>query len=237
MTINVTIVPILDNNYAYIIYDTQTAVTGVIDPGEAKPVMDALKQQDLHLDWVINTHHHWDHTDGNRPLIDRYKARWAAPAECGDADIILTESELFYFGDTPFEILWTPGHTAGHICLFSREDGLLFSGDTLFSMGCGRLFEGTAEDMFMGMRKIKSLPLQTQIYCGHEYTLSNGEFAAHLMPDNTDIQTRLRQVRALRADNISTIPVTLETELKTNPFLMATSAEELGRYRAQKDKF
>jgi len=237
MTAEITIVPILNDNYAYIVFDPQTAVTGVIDPGEAEPVVEMLDRVNLHLDWVINTHHHWDHTNGNKALIERYGAKWAAPKECGDADIVLNEGESFYLGGIAFEILWTPGHTEGHVCLFCRQEHILFSGDTLFSMGCGRLFEGTAQDMFMSINKIKALPAQTKIYCGHEYTLSNGEFAAYLMPDNADICEQLSIVKTLRRNKLPTIPFTLHTELKTNPFLMATSFKELGDYRAQKDKF
>lgn len=237
MALDITVVPILQDNYAYIICDRQTVMTGVIDPGEAQPIMDVLKQKDLRLDWVINTHHHWDHTDGNEALIEKYGARWAAPAECGDPDIVLTESELFYFGDTPFEILWTPGHTEGHVCLFDRNDNALFSGDTLFSMGCGRIFEGTAEEMYKGIKKIKALPKRTTMYCGHEYTKSNGEFARHILPDNEDIKIRMEEVTRLRQDGKPTIPVTLEKELKTNPFLLADSADQFADWRKQKDRF
>jgi hydroxyacylglutathione hydrolase len=225
------VLPILSDNYAFIIRSGDQV--GVIDPGEAQPFIDFLDDKGWDLDVVINTHHHWDHTDGNQGLIDRYHARWAAPAECGQADEILEEGTPFQFGDTEFQIIHGSGHTKGHVSLYSAADHVLFSGDNLFAMGCGRLFEDTAEAMFDGLQKLKSLPSETLVYFGHEYTASNAKFAAHLFPDNQDILARCGEV----SNQIQTIPTRLADELKTNPFLLAETVEQFTDYRKQKDDF
>lgn len=235
MSLTVTMIPVLEDNYAYLVQSG--GETGIIDPGEAQPVIDRLEQNGLSLDWVVNTHHHWDHTDGNRALLDRYKARWAAPAECGAADEALAEGTLFHFGDTVFDVFSTPGHTDGHVCLYNKADGVLFSGDTLFSMGCGRLFEGTPEEMFKSLQKIRSLPGNTRVYCGHEYTLSNAEFARHILPGSAAIQNRYDEIKDLRAAGRPTVPVSLSQELQTNPFLIADSVGEFTVWRKRKDNF
>jgi len=228
---DVSIVPILDDNYAYVIQSG--GLVGVIDPGEAKPIIDYLNDRDLTLDWVINTHKHGDHIDGNAQLIEKYNAKLAAPAECGDADITLQDGVPFKFGDTSFDITLTVGHTSGHIILFDPMYRVLFSGDTLFSMGCGRLFEGSANDMFPAMQYIKSLPPETAIYCGHEYTASNAKFACSVMPNDKDVQARAVEIMGQQC----TMPALLATELKTNPFLMAGNVDEFAQYRTAKDNF
>lgn len=230
--LHITIIPILSNNYAYLIQSGD--VVGIVDPGESKPIIDYLDDHKLRLDWVINTHHHDDHTGGNRALIDKYNARLAAPAECGDdIDVILKDNEKFDFGDSSFNIILAKGHTAGHIMLYDQQSKVLFSGDTLFAMGCGRVFEGTHNEMFAAMKKIKHLPLDTQIYCGHEYTLSNAQFASYLMPHNNLISDRIEKVKIQKC----TVPTSLDIEMKTNPFLIADTIEDFIKYRVAKDKF
>ena len=225
------IVPILKDNYAYVI--ESAGQVAVIDPGEAKPIVDFLTDHAMAPDWIINTHKHGDHTAGNIELLDAYGCKLAAPAECGAADLILADGGVLDIGEVTLQCFHTPGHTAGHVILYEPNDKVLFSGDTLFAMGCGRVFEGTMAEMFVSMQIIKSLPPETRIYCGHEYTLASAEFAAHILPDNVDIQQRLEQVRG----QACTIPTTLDQELKTNPFLIAETVEEFAEYRKAKDRF
>lgn len=229
--LDIHVLPILQDNYAFII--RSGGKIAVIDPGEAQPFIDFLDDKGWGLDVVINTHHHWDHTDGNQELIKKYNARWVAPSECGAADEVLTEGTPFQFGDTEFQILHGAGHTKGHVCLYSATDHVLFSGDNLFAMGCGRLFEDTPSAMFDGLQKLKSLPPETYVYFGHEYTASNAKFAAHLFPDNQEILKRCGEV----SRTPQTIPSRIDIELKTNPFLMAETAEEFAEYRLKKDNF
>jgi len=227
---DVTIIPILDDNYAYLIQSGD--VVGVIDPGESRPVINVLEEKGLSLDWVINTHKHWDHVNGNQKLLNTYNAKLAAPQECGQADITLKNAESFPFGDVTFDIIATPGHTAGHIVLFDPTYQIMFAGDTIFPMGCGRVFEGTMEDMYQSMQVIKSLPPETAIYCGHDYITSNVAFAKHILPNNLMIFEREKTL-----DQTDVMPTTLAEELRTNPFLLAESLEQFSTYRQEKDQF
>lgn len=229
--LDIHVLPILNDNYAFVIQSA--GVVGIIDPGEAAPFIGFLEKKGWRADYVINTHHHGDHTNGNQTLIDRFGAKWAAPSECGKVDIVLEEGTPFVFGGTSFDILETPGHTKGHVCLYNEQSQTLFSGDTVFAMGCGRIFEGTAEDMFGSMRKIKSLPWETKIYFGHDYTAANAKFASHILPDNDDIAYRVKNTNGGQGE----IPTRLDVEMKTNPFLLAQTADEFAAYRAAKDAF
>ena len=226
------VVPILNDNYAYIIQsDTEVAV---VDPGEAAPIIDFLNDHGLHPDWIINTHKHGDHINGNVQLMDAFDCKLAAPAECeGNKDYVLEDGDLFPVGNLGFQISLTKGHTGGHIVLYEPHHNILFSGDTLFAMGCGRLFEGESHDMFQAMKYIKSLPAQTKIYCGHEYTRANADFARHILPDNAEISRRHKEVQSVDC----TMPTTVAQELKTNPFLIARDVSEFAKYRQAKDNF
>ena len=225
------IVPILKDNYAYVVQsDTEVAV---IDAGEAKPIVNFLTKNQLRPEWIISTHKHGDHTDGNIELMEAYNCRLAAPAECGESDFILKDGDIFPVGNLQFNIIETKGHTAGHIMLFEPNHKILFSGDTLFAMGCGRLFEGEAGDMFKAMEKIKTLPKDTKIYTGHEYTADNARFATAFMRDNGAIAERSKYI----SGQSCTMPTVLEDELKTNPFLLAETKEQFADYRKAKDNF
>jgi hydroxyacylglutathione hydrolase len=228
---DIQILPILDDNYAFVIQSG--GQVGVIDPGEAAPFIEYLDKHGLSLDWVINTHHHSDHVDGNDELIKKHNAKWAAPAECGAADEVLVEGTPFQFGDTQFQIIHTCGHTKEHVVLYSADDSVLFSGDTVFASGCGRLFEGTAADMFDAFQKITQLPDDTVIYFGHEYTKSNCEFAAHALPHNQAIAQRLGEVTKQSV----TIPTRLDVEKRVNPYFIAKDAAEFKKFRDAKDNF
>lgn len=225
------ILPILKDNYAFVI--RSNGLTGVIDPGEAQPFIDFLDDKGWSLDWIINTHHHSDHTNGNANLITRYGAKVAAPKECGKADVTLKDGDQFQFGETVFAIIETPGHTMGHVCLYSARDKALFSGDTVFASGCGRLFEGTPSNMYTSFEKFSRLPDDTTIYFGHEYTKTNCKFASDLLSDNYAVQKRLEEVEG----KSSTIPTTLAQEKMVNPFFLAKDEDEFARYRKVRDGY
>ena len=173
-TISVQIIPILKDNYTYLL-EAEDGTTAILDPGEADPVISVLEDRGLKLDYILNTHHHWDHVNGNPKLQKHFGAKLVVPEKekdqiKGNINITLNEGDIFELGPASANIIETPGHTMGHICYHFAASDVLFTGDTVFSMGCGRLFEGTAEDMFKSFEKIKALPDDTMIYCGHEYT-------------------------------------------------------------------
>lgn len=234
------ILPILEDNYCYII-EGRGKECIVIDPGEAKPVEIFLNQARLKPVAILNTHHHDDHTAGNMALKKRYGINVFGPAaemqniHCIDKG--LHDGDHFEMAGIEIFVIATPGHTSGHIIFYSKGENALFSGDTLFSMGCGRLMEGSAEEMFNSLQKIKSLPPQTLLYCGHEYTQSNGEFAKFINPDNQEIKKRLEAVIDLHQQGLPAIPVSLSVEFQTNPFLMANTQKEFAGLRARKDSF
>lgn len=238
MTATITLIPVLTDNYTYLI-ETET-VTAVVDPGEAQPVIHMLEQKGKHLDMILNTHHHSDHTAGNLELKDKYSAVLIAPAadigRINSVDEAVKGGDVFSIGRETVEVFDTPGHTSGHICFYMAETGALFSGDTLFSMGCGRLFEGTAEEMWDSLQKLASLPDETQVYCGHEYTKANGEFCLTIDPDNGDLKQRMADVITLRNADKPTLPVSLGKEKKTNVFLRAGSPMRFAEIRKLKDQ-
>jgi hydroxyacylglutathione hydrolase len=239
MTHAVHIIPVLDDNYAYIfVSGTQCAV---IDPGEALPVIKQLEFLKLTPTHIFNTHHHTDHIGGNAELTSRYGTRIFAPAaeksRIPDISVGLRQGDRISLGESLFQVIETPGHTQGHICFYSPVSHVLFCGDTLFSMGCGRVLEGTPDDMWQSLLKLKQLADETQIYCGHEYTLSNGAFALTIEPDNPALREHLETARDLRALGLPTVPTTMEQEKQTNVFLRAKDAAEFAKLRTRKDMF
>ena len=237
--IDISIIPILKDNYAYLL-TSKSGETAIVDPGEAAPVIAALESRGLSLNYILNTHHHGDHIAGNTALQEKYGAKIAGPAKeqarIENMDILLDKSSYFSFGGEKVQILETPGHTSGHICFYFPESKAVFTGDTLFLMGCGRLFEGTAEQMWNSLQKIMVLPDDTRVYCGHEYTLGGAKFCLKIEPENKDLQSRLQQVKDLRDKNQPTIPGTIGLEKKTNAFVRAGSAEKFAEIRKQKDQ-
>ena len=219
----VTPIKCLSDNYAYIINDNNFKNVGVVDPSEAKPVITFLKEKNLKLNYVLNTHHHFDHIGGNLELKKIYNAKVVGFA--GDKhripgiDITLKDNEKWNFGNLTVKIFHIPGHTLGHICFFFDKENIAFTGDTLFSLGCGRIFEGDHQQMLISLNKIKKLPRNTKIYCGHEYTYKNAEFCMKYDKDNIDLNKYFEKIKKLRSENLPTIPSTLEEELKSNIFL------------------
>lgn len=238
-TINVTTIPILSDNYAYLL-KFPDGMTAIIDPGEAKPIINELDAHALKLDYILNTHHHFDHVDGNMELKEKYNCEIIGPAQDSSRipgiDTGVNEEKPLTLGENTLMIIETPGHTMGGICYYIEEEGILFAGDTLFAMGCGRLFEGTPEEMWYSLQKISKLPDDTTIYCGHEYTLANAEFGLQIEPDNDAIKERLIDVQDLRMQKKSTMPTILKREKETNVFLRAGDAKRFAEIRQQKDQ-
>lgn len=219
MKLQVNPIPAFNDNYIWIVHDDQNAL--IVDPGSAEPVEKYLAKHNLKLNTVIITHHHWDHINGVQDLVNNWDCEVYGPKD----ERISCLSKVVQEGDTisdlainmDLHVIETPGHTLSHICY--HNDQLLFCGDTLFSLGCGRMFEGTAEQFVSSLNKIKKLKKETIIYCTHEYTQSNIDFALSIEPNNTDILSKKVQAHNLRNSNLPTIPVTLNDELKCNPFL------------------
>lgn len=234
------IIPILRDNYSYLLEGADRHCL-ILDPGQVTPVEAHLKLHGLIPVAILNTHHHADHIAGNAELKEKFHIPVIGPkaeqAKIPHMDIGLSDGEIFSDAGITVSVIETPGHTKGHIVFHWKDKNALFCGDTLFSMGCGRLLEGTAEQMFSSLQKIKSLPQETEIYCGHEYTEANGDFALSIEPDNQDIQNRLKEAVRLQTNGLPTIPVTLASELKTNPFLRAADAADFASLRRQKDNF
>ncbi|MBV9331792.1 MAG: hydroxyacylglutathione hydrolase [Alphaproteobacteria bacterium] len=221
------IVPCLRDNYAYLVCDKDADLCAVVDPSEPGPVIDRLKSKGWRLTHILNTHHHFDHTGGNAELKKTFSAEVVGPQKDRDRipaiDTGVEESGNWRFGSRHVRVLEIPAHTRAHIAFVF--DDAAFTGDTLFAMGCGRLFEGTPEMMCKSLAKLAMLPDSTRVYCGHEYTLSNGRFALTVEPENQELVQRQREVEAAREISKPTIPSTIGLEKKTNPFLRAGSPE------------
>ena len=223
----ITPIPCLIDNYAYIINDVNSKKVGVIDPSEAQPIIAFLKKQNLKLNYILNTHHHFDHIGGNIELKKNYNAKVIGfdgdKHRIPGIDITLKDNEKWTFGNSLVKIMHIPGHTLGHICFFFEKEKIAFTGDTLFSLGCGRIFEGTFKQMFQSLEKIKNLPKNTIIYCGHEYTEKNGEFCVSIDIENKKLKDRIKDVNNRVQKNLPTLPVTLGEELETNIFFRCDS--------------
>ncbi len=223
--LTVQVIPTLNDNFSYLICDKSTGTTGVIDPGDAKPILDNLHGKKL--DYILNTHHHWDHTDGNLELKHTTNAKIIASKRDKSRipGIDIHADQNIRFGNCNVDILHIPGHTLGHIALFFREDKVLFTGDTLFVAGCGRVFEGSMEQMYYSLQLLKNLPKETQIYCGHEYTAYNLRFALSIEPNNNELKQYYKTIKAQYKSHQPTVPSTIKQEKNINPFFRTSSAE------------
>ncbi len=222
-------IPVLTDNYIYLIHDTESAETTVVDPALAEPVLTCLKQNNWQLSTILNTHHHGDHVGGNLELKQQTGCKIIGAAtdmaRIPAIDTGYSEGDIIKFGMHNIQVIACSGHTTGHIAFYIAAADALFCGDTLFAMGCGRLFEGSAEQMWQSLNKFTVLPLATKIYCAHEYTAANAQFALSVEPTNPALLTTIAQVDKLRAAKQATVPTTLEQELATNPFLRAGSPD------------
>ncbi len=223
--LDIRIVPLLKDNYGYLLHDPESGETAMVDPSEPGPVLAALADTGWRLTHILNTHHHFDHIGGNQALKAETGAHIAGPEadrhRIPDLETGLAEGSTYRIGTSSCRVLEVPGHTSGHIALVFDADDAVFSGDTLFALGCGRLFEGTAQQMWRSLGKLRALPDATRIYCGHEYTQSNCRFAVTVEPDNKALASRAEEIAALRAAGRPTIPSTIGLERQTNPFLRA----------------
>jgi hydroxyacylglutathione hydrolase len=253
--LEIELVPCLSDNYAYLVRDSDEDFCAVVDPSEARPVKAALDARGWRLTHILNTHHHPDHTGGNAALKAEYGAKVIGPAKdrarIPAMDEGVEEGRPFSLGSHGARVLEIPAHTRGHIAYAFETDEAVFTGDTLFAMGCGRLFEGTPEMMWQSLSKLMMLADSLRVYCGHEYTLNNGRFALTLEPENADLDARMHEVERLRAAGSPTIPSTIGLEKRTNPFLRPQSPEirrtlnmvdasdvaVFAEMRARKDKF
>jgi hydroxyacylglutathione hydrolase len=221
--------PCLSDNYGVLIHDPETQATASIDAPDASAVRAALSEKNWSLSHILTTHHHHDHTGGNLELKQATHCTIVGPkAEAGKIpgiDIQLSQGDSYTFGSTSLQVFETPGHTLGQINYWFEEQNLLFSGDTLFTLGCGRVFEGTMDQMWSSLQKLMALPGGTIIYSGHEYTLANAAFALSIEPGNAALRARAELIKEMRAHNQPTVPTTMRLELETNPFLRPDSAE------------
>lgn len=224
-TLTTLLVPILSDNYAYLIRDDATGLVGIVDPGEVQGVDHAIAQLGGKLDWILITHHHDDHIAGVDALREKYAAKVVGAAADAQRLPLLDESVRpesgWRFGEQAVAIIDTPGHTVGHIAYYFSAAQSVFVGDTLFTLGCGRMFEGTALQMWGALCALAALPPETRVYAGHEYTLANARFAATIEKENTALAARIAEVEQLRSRGEPTLPTTIGIEKATNPFLRA----------------
>jgi hydroxyacylglutathione hydrolase len=253
--LDIRIVRCRTDNYAFIVHDPDSGRTMVVDTPEFGPIDAELQKEGWGLDLIVNTHHHQDHVDANLALKEKYGAEVLGPKH--DAERIpgldrgLRDGDGFSLGEHRFDVIAVPGHTMGHLAYYICDQKAVFTGDTLFSLGCGRMFEGDAEQMWHSLDLFRHLPDETRLYCGHEYTLANAAFALTVEPGNEALRKRAEEVRKLRADGLPTLPSTIALEKATNPFLRPDSMEirenlgmtgvenyrVFGELRAMKDNF
>jgi hydroxyacylglutathione hydrolase len=239
MSIEVIRIPVLSDNYVWLVRESKSNEVMVVDPAVAPPVLAKAEELGWKITQIWNTHWHPDHTGGNAEIKEATGCSITGPAaefaRIPTLDIQVEGGDIVKLGAVEAHIIDVPAHTAGHIAYHFAEDKVAFVGDTLFAMGCGRLFEGTADQMFSNMRKLEALGDDTAIYCAHEYTLSNGRFALTVEPDNAALAQRMAEVTAMRERGEATVPTSIGLERATNPFMRAASVEELAQRRAAKD--
>lgn len=240
-TMEIVRIPVLSDNYVWLLHDPSSLETVAVDPAVDAPVLAVAHARRWRISQIWNTHWHPDHVGGNAGIVAATGAHVTAPfaeaAKIGHVDRAVAEGDVVQIGDHAAVVMDVPAHTAGHIAYHFAQDSLLFVGDTLFAMGCGRLFEGTAAQMFANMQRFAAMPDDTMVYCAHEYTLSNARFAVVSEPDNADIADRFRAVEAARARGEATVPTSIGIERRTNPFMRARDTAQLAERRKAKDAF
>lgn len=237
--LDIVAVPAFSDNYLWLVHDPDSGETAVVDPGDAAPVLAEAERRGWRISQVWNTHWHPDHTGGNLAIKEATGARISGPAAetIPAVDVALSEGDTIRLGDHVGRVIAVPGHTLGHVAFIFDSEQVAFVGDTLFAMGCGRLFEGTPQQMFHSLARISALPEGMRLYCAHEYTLSNGRFAAHAEPGNQAIAERLKEVESMRGRGEFTVPTTVAKERATNPFVRSGDWQDFARLRAEKDSF
>ena len=237
----VEIISCLKDNYSYLVIDKSNNSACIIDPSESDPVIEVIEKKKINLKFILNTHHHYDHVGGNEILKKKFGAKIIGFKDDKNripfVDILLKDNEVWKNLNFEFKVFHIPGHTSGHICFYFYKDKIIFSGDTLFSLGCGRIFEGTYEQMYYSLNKFKELPKETKIYCGHEYTLQNSVFCATYDKNNNELNKKILEVKSKRDRNLPTIPSTIGEELACNIFLRAKNLKDFSKLRDLKDNF
>lgn len=255
MTLEVVQIPCLNDNYGYLIHESDSGLTATIDTPEVGPINAALQKRGWQLTHIFNTHHHFDHAGGNEALKEQWSCTVIGAGNDAERipgiDTRVSDGDRFAFGEVEVVVFEVPGHTSGHIAFYLPSEGKVFVGDTLFALGCGRLFEGSAEQMWSSLQKLMALPDDTQVYCAHEYTQANAAFALSVEPDNAALVARAAQIDQLRAKGQPTVPTTIGLERATNPFVRpaseglrhtigmasANDVEVFAETRRRKDKF
>ena len=235
------IIPCLTDNYCYLLVDNQKKIACVIDPSEAKPVIKILEKHNIQLKYILNTHHHFDHVGGNKELKIKYCAKVIGfegdKNRIPEIDILVKDDQTWESDNFSAKIIFIPGHTSGHICFHFYKNKIAFTGDTLFSLGCGRIFEGTHAEMFNSLNRLKKLPKETKVFCGHEYTLQNSKFCIKYDPNNLMLKEKIKNIKNKLNQKLPTIPSTIKDELECNIFFKAKNIETFSKLRELKDNF
>ena len=235
------IIPCLKDNYSYLIIDEENSIACVVDPSEADPIIKYLENTQIKLKFILNTHHHYDHVGGNQKLKEKYGASIVGyegdKERIPGIDILVNDQQTWIYKNFEAKVIHIPGHTLGHICFYFYKDESVFTGDTLFSLGCGRIFEGTYKQMFDSLMKLKELPKSTKVFCGHEYTLQNSNFCMVHDENNENLKAKLNDIKIKLKAGLPTIPSTIKDELECNIFLKSNNVETFSKLRDLKDNF
>ncbi len=237
----IVIIPCLQDNYSYLVIDEKKNNACVIDPSESGPIIKYLENNKVNLKFILNTHHHYDHVGGNKELKEKYGASVVGfkgdKHRIPEIDILVDDLENWKYENFEAKIIHIPGHTLGHICFYFYKDKSVFTGDTLFSLGCGRIFEGTYLQMYESLNKLKELPIDTKIYCGHEYTIQNSKFCLIHDKNNKNLNNKIKDIMEKRQKKLPTIPSTIKEELECNIFLKTDNVKTFSKLRDLKDNF
>jgi hydroxyacylglutathione hydrolase len=235
------IIPCLQDNYSYLLINEKDNTACVVDPSESKPIIDYLETNKVDLKFILNTHHHYDHVGGNSILKKKYGANVIGfkgdKDRIPDIDILIEDQEIWKHKEFEAKIIHIPGHTLGHICFYFYNDKLVFTGDTLFSLGCGRIFEGTYNQMYKSLEKLRNLPEDTKVFCGHEYTMKNSKFCMAYDKNNENLKKKINEIEKKLQKNLPTIPSTIKEELECNIFFRTKNVKTFSKLRDLKDNF
>jgi len=237
----VEIIKCLQDNFSYILINEKNNNACVVDPSESEPIIDFVEKNNINLKFILNTHHHYDHIGGNKDLKKKYDLNIVGfkydKNRIPEIDILVENNQIWSSDDFESKIIHIPGHTSGHICFYFEKEKIAFTGDTLFSLGCGKIFEGTYNQMFESLNKLKKLPIETKVYCGHEYTLKNSEFCKKYEENNKNLKKKIIEIKHKLKNNLPTIPSTIKEELECNIFLRAKNLKAFSKLRDLKDNF
>ena len=230
----------LEDNFSYILID-ENKNGCVVDPSEADPIIRFVEKNNINLKYILNTHHHYDHIGGNKEIKKKYNLKIVAYKNdihrIPDVDILVEDKQIWIAENFKSKIIHIPGHTSGHICFYFENEKIAFTGDTLFSLGCGKIFDGSYDEMFNSLKKLKALPKETKIYFGHEYTLKNSEFCESLDKNNYELKKKILEIKNKIKNNIPTTPSTIRDEIACNIFFRAKTVNEFSKLRDLKDNF